>query len=532
MSETIQFNLNGRDVTFSGDPTTSLLTVLRDEHGLTSVKDGCAPQAACGCCAVELNDDVVLACVIRMKKVAGGSVRTIEGGDAHVMNTLAESFAARGGAQCGFCIPGMVVRAAHLLGENPDPTEAEIRGELRQHLCRCTGYAKIIDSIQTAATALRTGEPVPVDEQTGRVGSRLVKHNVRPLVLGRRPFVADMSLEGQLHGALRLSEHPRAVVRRIDTSAAEAMPGVERIFLAADVPGQRAVGLIVPDWPLLVAEGETTRYIGDVIACVAATSRQAARAAADAIEIEYDVMEPVADMFDALAPDAPQVHESGNVLSVSKAAKGNVDEAFDQCTHIVEHEYTTQRIEHAFMEPEACIAEPTDAGVKLYSQSQGVYEDRRQVALLLGLEEKDVDVELVPNGGGFGGKEDLSVQGHAALMAMLLQRPVKVELTREESIRIHPKRHPLHMAYRIGCDDNGRLLALRARITGDTGAYASVGAKVLERATGHATGAYNVPNVDVVATAVYPSANGDCLVNVGRCQDAAVVGAHSIFPYQ
>ncbi len=503
MSESISFNLNGADATFAGDPTTSLMTYLREEAGITSVKDGCAPQAACGCCAVDLNGKIVLSCVIQMKKVAGGAVRTIEGADPSVMNTLADAFAVSGGAQCGFCIPGIVTRAANLLESNPDPSEKDIRTALNQHLCRCTGYTKIIESIQRAGESIRTSEPINATEQTGAVGSRLVKHNVRPLVLGKRPFVADMTIKGQLFGALRLSDHPRAIVKKINIAKAQAIPGVERVFLANDVPGQRSVGLIVPDWPLMVAVGETTRYIGDCIACVAAETRQAAREAADAIEIEYEVLQPVSDMFDALKPDAPQIHESGNVLSVSKALKGDAEKTFADCAHIVEREYTTQRIEHAFMEPEACIAEPIDGGVKLYSQSQGVYEDRRQVALLLGLEEKNVEIELVPNGGGFGGKEDLSVQGHAALMAHLLHRPVKIELTRDESIRVHPKRHPLHMAYKVGCDANGKLLAVRARITGDTGAYASVGAKVLERATGHSTGAYTVPNVDVISTCVY-----------------------------
>ncbi len=503
MTEPINFNLNGTDTTFKGDPSTSLMTFLREEAGIVSVKDGCAPQAACGCCAVEQDGKVVLSCVIQMKKVAGSTVRTIEGADPKVMSTIADAFAVCGGAQCGFCIPGIVTRTANLLDANPDPSDIEIRTALKQHLCRCTGYTKIVESIQCAGESIRSGKPIVSEPQSGAVGTRLVKHDVREVILGKRPFVADMSMNDQLFGAVRLSDHPRAIVKKIDITKAQAVPGVERVFLAKDVPGQRSVGLIVPDWPLLVAQGETTRYIGDCIACVAAATKQAAREACDAIEIDYEELEPVSDMFEALKADAPQIHDSGNVLSVSQAHKGNADKVFIDCAHIVERQYTTQRIEHAFMEPEACIAEPDGEGVKLWSQSQGVYEDRRQVALLLALEEKQVDVELVPNGGGFGGKEDLCVQGHAALMAFLLQRPVKIELTREESIRVHPKRHPLHMAYKIGCDADGKLLAVRARITGDSGAYASVGAKVLERATGHSTGAYNVPNVDVISTAVY-----------------------------
>ncbi|MHC5003361.1 MAG: xanthine dehydrogenase family protein molybdopterin-binding subunit, partial [Planctomycetota bacterium] len=192
--------------------------------------------------------------------------------------------------------------------------------------------------------------------------------------------------------------------------------------------------------------------------------------------------------------------------STTVVRRGDVDRAMADCAHVVEQTYTTQRIEHAFLEPEAALAAPGAAGgprVKVWSQGQGAYEDRRQIAVLLGLDEEQVAVELVPNGGGFGGKEDLSVQGHAAIMALALDRPVHVELSRDESMRVHPKRHPIRLHYALGCSAEGRLLALRARIVGDTGAYASVGMKVLERAAGHATGAYDVPNVDIEARAVY-----------------------------
>lgn len=500
----MRFMLNGKERVWEGDPKLSLLRYLREEAGIISPKDGCSPQAACGCCAVELDGKVVLSCVIAMEKVADASVTTTEGLDERVQRALTDAFVDHGAAQCGFCIPGIAMRAANLLAENPAPSEGEIRTALNQHLCRCTGYQKIIEAIEATGRALSNGGVVESKaERTGRVGTRQPKYDMRDVVLGYRPYVADMALEGMLHGALKLSDHPRARVVRIDTSRAEALEGVERVFVAGDIPGRRAIGLIVPDWPVLVGEGEITRYVGDVLACVAARTRAIAREAAGLIEVEYEVLEPVTDVFQAMAAGAPKVHEGGNVLSVSKAKRGDVDGALSACAHVVEQTYQTQFIEHAYLEPEASIAAPKAGGVKVWSQSQGIYEDRRQIALLLGLEEKDVEVELVPNGGGFGGKEDLSVQGHAALMAWLLGRPVKVELSRDESILMHPKRHPLHMRYTLGCDADGRLLALRARIHGDTGAYASVGMKVLERACGHATGAYDVPNVDVESTAVY-----------------------------
>ena len=498
---TLTVNGERREIAGSGDRW--LLDVLRRDLGILSPKDGCSPQAACGCCTVSLDGKPVLACATPLSKAEGADVLTLEGLEQRVRDAIADAFLREGAAQCGFCIPGIAMRAALLIRDKPDPSVEQIEKDLRFHLCRCTGYKKIVSAIRVAAESLRTGTPVAIPAQNGRVGTRLPKYDTRRVVLGERPYVCDMSLPGMLHGAVRLSDHPRARVLSIDTSAADALKGVERVFGASDVPGQRSIGLIAADWPLLVAEGEQTRYVGDVIACVAAETREVARAAAELIRVEYEILEPVTDMHAALEPGSPRVHESGNRLSTSRCKKGAVEAAFARCAHIVEHTYRTQRIEHAYMEPEACLAQPVGDGVEVHTQSQGVYEDRRQIALLLGIPEDKVNAILVPNGGGFGGKEDLSIQGHAALMAYLLGKPVHLELSREESLRLSPKRHPLDMEYKLGCSADGRLLALRAHIVGDTGAYASVGMKVLERAAGHATGAYTVPNVDLEAIAVY-----------------------------
>ncbi|MCA9311607.1 MAG: selenium-dependent xanthine dehydrogenase, partial [Phycisphaerales bacterium] len=502
MSGTI--TVNGIEHTYHGNEERSLLEFLRRDLRILSPKDGCSPQAACGCCAVELDGKVVLGCVTAMKKALGGRVRTLEGLDGRVRDAFADGFASCGGAQCGFCTPGIVMRAAARLDEDPAPSRETIEHDLRFHLCRCTGYRKIVESIECAAAALRNGGRVALPQVNGGgVGERVPKYGIRSAVLGERPYVADLAVEGMLHGALRLSDHPRARVVTIDVSKARALPGVMGVFLASDVPGQRSVGLIVPDWPLMVAEGEITRYVGDVLACVAAVDRDVAREAAALIEIDYEVLTPVTDVDEAMAAGAPDIHANGNRLSTTVVKRGDADAALKSCAHVVEGVYETQRIEHAYLEPEAALALPRGLGVKIFTQSQGIYEDRRQVALLLGLAERDVHVELVPNGGGFGGKEDLSVQGHAGLMALLLGRPVLVELSRDESIRMHPKRHPIRMAYVVGCDEKGKLQVVRSRMFGDTGAYASVGMKVLERAAGHSTGAYHVPHVDVEATALY-----------------------------
>jgi xanthine dehydrogenase molybdenum-binding subunit len=502
----MDFVLNGQPTQFAGDADLPLLIYLREHEGLISPKDGCSPQAACGCCAVDLNGKAVLSCVTPMKKVAGGQVTTTEGLGEFRQRVFSHAFVAAGGIQCGFCIPGIVMQANALINRQPQPSRDAIEQALTPHLCRCTGYKKIVDAIEAAADAILHEEEVPQPTTPAQVGDRHPKYDSFGAVLGQRPYVDDIHFAGLLHGALRFSDHPRARVRRIDTTAAAQAPGVVHIFTAADVPGRRMVGLIQQDWPLMLAVGEETRYVGDVLAAVVAQTEQAARAAAAKIEVDYDVLEPLTDPFAALLPGAPRLHPDGNVLASTIIKRGDLQAAEAASAFISAGRYETQRIEHGYMEPEAAIAYPAaddKVAVEVLSQSQGVYEDRVQIAALLGLPEEQVRVILVPNGGGFGGKEDLSVQGHAALMAYRLRRPVKVKLTRDESIRMHPKRHPMVLDYRVGCDAAGKLTFVHARIVGDSGAYASVGAKVLERAAGHATGAYHAPAADIEAVAVY-----------------------------
>jgi xanthine dehydrogenase molybdenum-binding subunit len=305
--------------------------------------------------------------------------------------------------------------------------------------------------------------------------------------------VGDLTVPGLLHGALRFSDHPRARVLRIDTSEAEAYPGVAAVVTAADVPGERTQGVLTQDWRQLVAVGEETACVGDVLAAVAADSRHAAREAAALVRVEYKELEPVTTPWEYGA----------RVLSTSTVRRGDADAALAGAAHVVKEIFRTQAIEHAFLEPESALAVPEDGRMHVYSQGQGVWDDRRQIASFLGLADGGVRVTHVPTGGAFGGKEDLNVQCHAALLARTAGRPVRVTLSRKESLRFHPKRHPMWLEYTVGCDDEGHLVAVRARIVGDTGAYASVGDKVLERAAGHACGAYRVPNVDVEAQAVY-----------------------------
>jgi xanthine dehydrogenase molybdenum-binding subunit len=520
----ISFQLNGHMAAVSYENGMHFLEVLRECCGVTSVKDGCAPQGVCGCCTILFNGKPALACQLDPAKANDAEVVTLEGLPEIQRQLLASAFVREGAVQCGFCTPGIAIRAAHLINKGLTENRSRVERGLAGHLCRCTGYNRIVDAIQTAGEASQVGaevgegpprRPHHFGEDYGLSRSSQVSHadgvgassgryRGQDQALGAKAFVADMTKAGMLHGALVLSDHPRARVLQIETSKASLASGVERILTAEDIPGVCNHGLLIPDWPLLVAQGETTRYVGDVLAVVVADTQHHARLGAKAVEVEYEVLDPVPTPQAALSADAPPIHPGGNLLEVCSFTRGNVDLALDESAFVVEETFTTQRIEHAFLEPEASLASPSGAGgLKIWSQGQGVHDDQLQIAAILGVDRQQIEVELVSNGGAFGGKEDLSVQGHAALAAWLLQRPVRIVLTREQSMRIHPKRHPLTLHYTVGADADGRLTAVRADIVGDTGAYASVGTKVLERAAGHSSGPYRVPHVDVVAKTVY-----------------------------
>jgi aldehyde oxidoreductase len=509
----MDFTLNGRAVAVEVAPGESLLGVLRGACGLRSMKDGCAPEGSCGACTVIVDGHAVVSCAQPATRVAGRVVETLEGLPGDARDLWADAFIETGASQCGYCSPGIVMKAEALLRRDPEPSRAAIARALAGNLCRCTGYASILDAIELAAGARRGGAGAPGVPVTTPDGAG-ARYDGRALALGEKPFVADLAAPGMLQGALRFAGMPRAVVRRIDTTRASAVTGVVAIVTAADVPGRREQGLIVADWPLLVAEGETTRYIGDVLAAVAAETREAAIEAAALVDVELEPLPPVTDPFEALADGAPAIHEGGNLVSCSVVRRGDAEAALVSAVHVASGSFRTQSIEHAFLEPEASLAVPQGAvgpdgvpvtrhRVHVYSEGQGAWEDRRQIASFLALPPSDVLVTQVSTGGAFGGKEDLSVQGQAALLAVRTGRPVMLRLSRRESLRFHVKRHPMWLDYTAGCDAEGRLVAVRARIVGDNGAYASVGGKVLERAAGHACGPYRVPNVDVEARAVY-----------------------------
>lgn len=492
------FQLNGQTVAVS-DGHEHLLAALRDELGVISPKDGCAPSGQCGCCTVLVGDKARVACQTSLERVTGEEVTTLEGFDDAELRRYCEAFAVHGALQCGFCIPGIVVRAKALIDKKgPALTRDETARHLGAHLCRCTGYIKILDAIQDLAAGTKLVPNAPKG-----VGSRGIKYEAEALAAGVRPFIDDMVVDGLLYGALKLSDHARADVVTIDTAAALAAEGVVAVFTAADIPGEMRVGLIHKDWPVMIPEGGRTSYLGDVLAVVVAQDRTTAIRAAGLLRVEYQVHKPKTDPIRVVVDEEDAVWGlKGNVLSTSSYQRGAVDAAIETSAHVVKETFQTQRVEHAFLEPESTLAVPTDDGLYVYTGGQGIWDDRNDIARVLGVDPSVITTELVSNGGAFGGKEDLSNQVHTALSAWLLGRPVQITLSREQSLLMHPKRHPIRMTYEAGCDSDGKLTAVRVRMLGDSGPYASVGMKVLERSAGHATGPYVIEAVDVEAVAV------------------------------
>ena len=480
-----------------------LLAALREELDITSPKDGCSPSGQCGCCTVLVDGKAVVSCQTSMEKAAGKTITTLEGVDETERRMFAQAFAACGGLQCGFCIPGIVVRAkAQIDKKGAALKRGDMARHLGAHLCRCTGYAKILEAIEYVALG-----NIPEMPPVAGVGTRSPKYEADALALGYRGYIDDIRLPGMLHASLHFTSHTRATVKHIHTEAARAADGVHAVYTAADIPGELMVGIIYKDWPVMIPVGGITSYAGDVLAIVVADSRQASRAAAALITVDYEVHTPITDIDVALHTDEVAVWQTkNNVLSTSTYSRGDVDAALATSAHVLAETFQTQRIEHAFLEPEATVAVPSKVSnerhLRVYSGGQGIWDDRNDIARVLGVPNEAITVTLVSNGGAFGGKEDMSNQAHAALAAWLIDAPVKCVLSREESLLMHAKRHPIRMQYSLGCDDTGVLTGLRVRAVGDSGAYASVGMKVLERMAGHASGPYHVPTIDVEAIAV------------------------------
>jgi xanthine dehydrogenase molybdenum-binding subunit len=521
----MELTVNGKLFTIEPQPGEMLSDLLRERLDLTGTKIGCN-EAECGACTVLVDGEPVLSCAYPAARANGKQVITVEGlaslspvppslgtGEKGKgmsgLHPLQEAFVLHGAVQCGFCIPGQLVAAYALLQLNPDPSEDDIRYALKDTLCRCAGYPTIVRAIQSAAHAIKTGVqlPPPLSPSPAAlsvIGTLQIRPDAVEKVTGQARFTDDLQFEGMLHARVLRAGIPHAIVKRIDVTKASSLPGVAAVLIAADIPGEHTHGLVVKDWPSLVGVGERVRYVGDALAIVAAETRDIASQALDLIEVEFDPQPVISNAVQARQPDVPSLHPKGNLLKHIKVRKGNLEQGFAEAEVILEHVFHTAQTDHAFLEPECSIARLTPEGrMEVYVGSQIPYSDREEVARALGWPEERVHIVGQLVGGGFGGKEDITGQIHAALLAHATGRPVKLLFDRHESLLVHPKRHATQIRVKMGARRDGRLTAVETELYGDTGAYASLGEKVLTRATTHSSGPYEMPHAKADCYAMY-----------------------------
>jgi xanthine dehydrogenase molybdenum-binding subunit len=534
---TLSFTVNHQPVQVEVNANEYLADVLRYRLGLTGTKIGCN-EAECGICTVLVKapgaktGTPVVACIYPALRAEGAEVLTIEGlaeewrleiGDSNSnprsphLHPLQRAFAEGGAPQCGFCIPGLIMTSKALIDHIPEPSEHDIKVALKDTYCRCAGYSFITHAIQSAARAVReSGSQSAVSSQPSSflpplpetkaplkfIGQPLPRPDAVEKVTGAAKYTDDYAFPNMLHARTLRAKYPHARILRINTGKAKALPGVHAVLTADDIPGQKNHGLVIPDWPALASE--KVRYIGDPVAVVAAETREIATQALDLIEVEYEPLPAVTDPVQARQPDAPLVMDSGNLLKHIKVRKGDVAQGFAEADVILEKTFYTPCYEHAFLEPECAIGRIAEDGrVEVIVGSQIPYQDRSQIARCLGVPDEQVRVVGALIGGGFGGKEDIAGQIHVALLARATGRPVKALYDRHESLLFHPKRHATSIRVKIGAKRDGTLTAVETELYGDSGAYASLGEKVMTRATTHSAGPYEAPHIKADCYAMY-----------------------------
>lgn len=499
----------------------SLLRFLRNDLKLTSVKDGCS-QGACGTCTVLVGDANKRACIVKLSKVGDNEVITSEGMTDREKEAFVDAFSKAGAVQCGFCTPGMVMSGMAIIKKNPDPSDDEIKEGIKHNICRCTGYVKIIEGIKMAAKTLRNEQEVQGENQNRQalVGDRIYRIDAEEKILGTGEYCDDVEMEGMVYASAVRTKYPRAKVLDIDISEAEKLDGVLGVLVAEDVPNNK-VGHIQQDWDVLIDKGDITRGHGDAIALVVAENEEILEEAKKLVKIDFEELETISTIEEAKREDAPKIHENGNLCQYRHVQRGNAKEALEKCKYVVTKEYSTPFTEHAYLEPECSVAFPYKDGVKVFSSDQSVYDTRKEILMMFGWEDtpERVVVENKLVGGGFGGKEDLSVQHLASLAAFKYDRPVKCKMTRDESLKYSPKRHPMEATFTLGCDEDGIFQAMTAEIYFDTGAYASLCGPVLERACTHSVGPYSYQNTDIKGYGYYTNnPPGGAFRGFGVCQ--------------
>lgn len=486
---------------YTPDHDTTLLDYLRNTLHLTGTKNGCS-EGACGTCSVIINGKLRKSCTQKLSRLDNAEVITIEGLSDREKAVYSYAFTEAGAVQCGFCTPGMIMAAKALIDTNQSPTRDDVKKALRGNICRCTGYVKIENAVLLAAELIRNNAEIPEEDINPRISGDMARIDAREKALGTGVYTDDIHIEGMVYASPVRAPKPRIRLQDIDISEAEKEEGFIAIITADDVPNN-IHGHLLADWPVIIKKGYTSQYIGDALCIAVAETEEALGRIKARIRIKYEELEGVFSPEEALS-EKIQVHEGkSNVMDHEHISRGNAEKALSESDFIVDRTYTTPFTEHAFMEPECAIALPYDDGVFVYASDQSVYDDQREIARMLNLPKEKVRVQATLVGGGFGGKEDMSVQHHCALCAYLLKRPVKIRLTRQESLEVHPKRHPMKIHIRLGADAQGIIKGMKAEILADTGAYASLGGPVLQRACTHASGPYDFQNFEVDGKAMY-----------------------------
>lgn len=477
-----------------------LLAFLREDLGLTSCKDGCS-EGACGTCTILVDGKKVRSCVLTTQLAEGRNILTVEGLSTREKEAFVYAFGSIGAVQCGFCIPGMVLSGKCLLDKKPDPTEEDVKEAIRGNICRCTGYKKIIEGILLAGSILRGEVSIDTEKENGGnagVGAPKFRVDVRKKVLGTGLYPDDIRMEGMVYGAAVRSKYPRARILKIDASRALALPGVLGVLTAQDVPVNK-VGHIQQDWDVFISAGDITRSVGDAVCLVVAETPYILNKAKMLVKVTYEELKPVRTIREAMDTASPKLHPAGNLCQSRHVTRGNAKGALAHSAFTVTRSFQTPFTEHAFLEPECAVAHPYKNGVKILSSDQGAFDTRKECLHMFGWD-NEPDRVVVENqliGGGFGGKEDVSVQHLAALAAWIYRKPCKVKMSRQESINFHPKRHAMEGTFTLGCDENGMFTGLDCDIYFDTGAYASLCGPVLERACTHSVGPYTYQNTDI-----------------------------------
>jgi len=507
----IQFEatVNGRKVRRSAKPHQRLLDFIRDDLNLTGNKEGCG-AGECGTCSVFVDGVLMKSCLMPVAKAQGADIETVEGlARTGELSLLQKAFHKAGASQCGYCIPGMVMAATAALRANPFADREEIKERLGGNICRCTGYQKIFDAVEVARDIQNGLAPLSaLDEIDAEAGDYIGK-NVRRLdapgkVSGALRYAGDMVMPGMLHVHVLRSPHAHAKIISIDTSAAEAMDGVEGVITCDDVPGEDGFGVFVHDQPVM-ARGKV-RYVGEAVAAVAAEDPLTARRAAAAIRVVYEPLPAVFSAEDALQLGAPVIHDYApdNITTHIPIRVGEIEKGFAESDLVIEETYSTQAIEHAYLEPEAGLAYVDHDGVvTIVSPSQNITHHRHMLAKIIARPIAKVRFIMSPVGGGFGGKEDMIYQGMLALLAMKTRRPVRLVFSREESIVSTAKRHPSKTTLRMGLTRDGRIKAVAFRMVADGGAYGLSTEGVMRKAAILGAGPYNVPNLTMDTCGVY-----------------------------